>query len=236
MSKKTWADQFIASHAAWDTERFGGVADLHDTLCDLGGVGAFKNGTYQPGISDEESDAMREWFERVVVPASTMMHVNLANEAMEACESPIERALLMALVSTSFTDHESVGVRFPRNATRSEWWVPAREWGPSYVAIDVQVPLDKFRIDFGVSLYEWTGEGHTFRHVSVLMECDGHDFHERTKDQAKRDRSKDRALQKLGNRVFRFTGSEIWADSFKCAEEVHALLAAEMKALRGRDA
>lgn len=41
---------------------------------------------------------------------------------------------------------------------------------------------------------------------SAVIECDGHEFHERTKRQAARDRSRDRAIQAFGYRIFRFTG------------------------------
>lgn len=46
----------------------------------------------------------------------------------------------------------------------------------------------------------------------LFVECDGHDFHERTKEQAERDRSKDRAVQAAGIPILRFTGREIWRD------------------------
>ena len=55
---------------------------------------------------------------------------------------------------------------------------------------------------------------------AAVVECDGHDFHERTKEQARRDRSRDRRLQDAGYRVFRFTGSEIYRDPLGCADEV----------------
>lgn len=44
------------------------------------------------------------------------------------------------------------------------------------------------------------------------VELDGHDFHERTKEQAARDKSRDRDLTLLGWRVLRFTGSDVWRD------------------------
>lgn len=56
----------------------------------------------------------------------------------------------------------------------------------------------------------------TFR---VVIECDGHDFHERTKDQAARDRSRDREMMELGFPVLRYTGSEIWREPIKCAAQ-----------------
>lgn len=54
----------------------------------------------------------------------------------------------------------------------------------------------------------------------IVVECDGHAFHERTKEQAARDRSRDRALQERGFVVYRFTGSEIYRDPGRCAKEV----------------
>lgn len=54
----------------------------------------------------------------------------------------------------------------------------------------------------------------------ICIYCDGHEFHERTKEQAKRDRSVDRWLQANGRIVLRFTGSEIWNEAQKCAEDI----------------
>ena len=51
----------------------------------------------------------------------------------------------------------------------------------------------------------------------MVVECDGHDFHDQSKEQARKDRGRDRMLQSLGSPVYRYTGSEIWADVFKCA-------------------
>jgi hypothetical protein len=56
----------------------------------------------------------------------------------------------------------------------------------------------------------------------IAVELDGHDFHERTKEQAARDRSKDRGLLAEGYTVLRFTGSEIHADAVKCVRETIA--------------
>jgi len=54
----------------------------------------------------------------------------------------------------------------------------------------------------------------------LIVECDGHDFHERTKQQAAKDRSKDRTFQEAGYTVYRFTGSEIYRDALACARQV----------------
>lgn len=60
----------------------------------------------------------------------------------------------------------------------------------------------------------------------VAVECDGHEFHERDKTQAARDKSRDRDPAPLqGIQVLRFTGFEIHRDAAACAMQVVALLA-----------
>ncbi|SRR6266545_6847126 len=53
----------------------------------------------------------------------------------------------------------------------------------------------------------------------LVVECDGHQFHEKTKEQVRRDRQRDRTLQSLGLPVFRYPGSELYRDAFRCAAE-----------------
>jgi very-short-patch-repair endonuclease len=70
----------------------------------------------------------------------------------------------------------------------------------------------KYRADFLISDEE-SG-------LRIVVECDGHDFHERTKEQASRDKKRDRDMLAAGYRVMRFTGSEIWRAPKRCADEV----------------
>lgn len=63
----------------------------------------------------------------------------------------------------------------------------------------------------------------------VAIECDGHDYHERTKEQAARDKSRDRTLVRDGWRVLRFTGSEIHNYPRECVEEIRDLLITEFQ-------
>ncbi len=68
----------------------------------------------------------------------------------------------------------------------------------------------------------------------LVVELDGHDFHERTREQARRDRSRDRYLLASGYTVFRFTGSEIFRNPYRAVAEVDNYLAGVMrKAERG---
>lgn len=54
----------------------------------------------------------------------------------------------------------------------------------------------------------------------IAIELDGHEFHERTKEQASRDRSRDRAFSIAGFAVVRFTGAEVYSDASSCVSEV----------------
>lgn len=62
----------------------------------------------------------------------------------------------------------------------------------------------------------------------IAVELDGHDFHERTKEQAKRDKSRDRAFVAAGWLVLRFTGSEVFADPDGCFQQCAELIRGEL--------
>ena len=48
--------------------------------------------------------------------------------------------------------------------------------------------------------------------IKLCIYADGHTYHERTENQALRDKNIDRMLQKLGFKVLRYTGKEIRQD------------------------
>jgi hypothetical protein len=97
------------------------------------------------------------------------------------------------------------------------------EWDKSVLHIRSQVQLPGWRVDFIVYGYDFGTSPRVQRTPGwkrLIVECDGHEFHERTKEQAARDRARDREFQANGYEVFRFTGSEIWRDPMKCAEQI----------------
>lgn len=81
---------------------------------------------------------------------------------------------------------------------------------PKHFTVQPQARINYMTVDFAV-----TGGAR-----KMVVECDGHDYHERTKEQAASDKSRDRRLQAAGWLVFRFTGSEIFRDARACADEV----------------
>lgn len=84
------------------------------------------------------------------------------------------------------------------------------------IKITPQFQISGYRVDF---LLEWIWEPDNSTLERIIIECDGHDFHEKTKEQAQKDKKRDRDLQGLGFPVLRFTGSEIWRDPLSCATE-----------------
>lgn len=100
-------------------------------------------------------------------------------------------------------------------------------WGWEYY-INPQYGIDKYRVDFLISCQFYWEPTNIYKKASCIVECDGHDYHERTKEQASKDKKRDRELQALGYTVFRFTGSDIWKNPTKCAQEVEDFLRKEI--------
>jgi very-short-patch-repair endonuclease len=119
-------------------------------------------------------------------------------------ESPIERYFLIALQwvmagEAVLNPHMVHPVRFAQGSLSEQ---PLR-------AFELQVWRQVRALDWPADFVLGTLAADGSRQFAVV-ECDGHDFHERTKEQAERDRSRDRAVQAQGWRMFRFTGSELY--------------------------
>lgn len=78
-----------------------------------------------------------------------------------------------------------------------------------------QATIGHYRADFEFDIACVSGG-----RKSLIVELDGHDFHERTKEQAAKDKARDRWMTGHGYAVMRFTGSEVWANPFAAAKEV----------------
>lgn len=58
------------------------------------------------------------------------------------------------------------------------------------------------------------------RGIKLCVYTDGHSYHERTEEQAQRDRNIDRKLQELGYQVLRYTGKDIHEKMDKIINEI----------------
>lgn len=129
-----------------------------------------------------------------------------------ACESPIEKAFLHAVVQRA-ADRQLTAVT--RLADRIYPVTPIL--GGDVLQVYPQVEVGPYRFDFLLTT-------RTSESVVLVVECDGHEFHERTKEQAAKDRARDRRAQQWGAVVFRFTGSELHHDANACADQCIDLL------------
>jgi very-short-patch-repair endonuclease len=146
--------------------------------------------------------------------------------ASRVCESPIEVLLLATYLTMSqATRFESAGRR--RRVQIACVSPPVINSLGEFCGITdtvfPQLHLGDYRVDFAFSR-SCIDREHDDGDPFVIVECDGHDFHERTKEQAARDKSRDRELQLAGHRVLRFTGSEIWRDPVGCAHQIDECL------------
>ena len=129
------------------------------------------------------------------------------------CESPIEVGLLQGFIALQLINRQFriEGLRLPGEVVSD------------YDAhVLIQHKIGDFRTDFAVHL---TGsKGGKRLNEWIAVECDGHEFHERTKEQAARNKARDRAITTAGYKILRFTGSEIYRSSFACATDVYLLV------------
>lgn len=91
-------------------------------------------------------------------------------------------------------------------------------------SITPQYELDKYRCDFMVSYIPLlTSFEECSRHQGqrqVIVECDSQTWHERSEDERRYEKARDRAFIKAGFHTFHFTGKEIMADPFLVASEI----------------
>jgi very-short-patch-repair endonuclease len=132
-------------------------------------------------------------------------------------ESPIEVSFLLAFLATLYTYGEPYLV--VKEAAIAEM---ALARNSRITIIRPQAQIEAYRVDFLVTYRLWDGIDPGDRiDASIVIECDGHDFHEKTKEQASKDKARDRRLQMLGCRVFRFSGSDLYQRPIDCAQEVY---------------
>ena len=81
------------------------------------------------------------------------------------------------------------------------------------VTHDTNGYIPDFRITGGVNFCDF------------IIEIDGHQWHEKTKEQAAKDKLKDRVYLKNNSIPIRFTGSEVYHDSFQCVKDTIEIIA-----------
>lgn len=136
---------------------------------------------------------------------------------LSSCQSPIEQAFGAALETVIGGALDAYGARTKDGLIGA---IPG--WK---AVIGCQINFGWCRADFALlslahhSFIEmgWADAAKRVAQNVMIVELDGHNFHERTKAQAARDRSRDRRMIEVGWLPIRFTGSEIYRDATGCA-------------------
>lgn len=120
------------------------------------------------------------------------------------CESPIEQLLALKLNERLYKYYSVNG-------------------NVEVLGFENQAIIDckskKYRVDFLIELV-FKEYGRYKDLLKLVIECDGHDFHEKTKEQVRKDNERVRAIQNEGYEVLRFSGSEIYNNTEKCINEI----------------
>lgn len=87
-----------------------------------------------------------------------------------------------------------------------------------------QLQVGPYRVDFAFVGALFDDDGVHSVPVRVAVELDGHDFHEKTKEQASRDKRRDRDLARLGWTVLRFSGADVYRDTSAVMDEIVTLV------------
>ncbi|XKH51352.1 endonuclease domain-containing protein [Chryseomicrobium palamuruense] len=132
----------------------------------------------------------------------------LCDKAKEFYEEIVierERHFLDSLKQTKSPIEQILCVTLERTVQEMDFWLfPQRK-----IVINEKL----FIVDFAITI---PGSDD----IICVIECDGHDFHEKTKDQVIKDKKRDRTFQSEGIPIFRFTGSEIYNSPYTCVREI----------------
>lgn len=134
-------------------------------------------------------------------------------ESLIDCESPIEQLLSLAL--------ENLNIK---NIYKCNPFIDVVEIEKQK---EIQCENKKYRVDFCIPVIYKNQENKSF-----IIECDGHEFHQKTKKQVERDNARMRDLQKQGYEVIRFSGTEIWHRPYKCASDILNIILSKCKYIK----
>lgn len=152
---------------------------------------------------DYENNSWQELLQKLDKKVQETINTSIESHALDllyavgACESPIEQLMAIAL--------ESLELKCVNLADNGCFVINPQ--------CEIGCLGNKYRADFLICTI-FQGKSY-----ELVIECDGHDYHEKTKEQARRDKRRDRNMTKAGYIVMRFTGSEIWKNPYKCASE-----------------
>lgn len=122
----------------------------------------------------------------------------------ESCESPIE--VIFAFCYSFYLFYSTDGTSYFELFTL-------------YNQKKIKANGKTYRVDFVIDTDNDFYRSRTEHPVKVVFECDGHEFHEKTKEQVEYGNKRDYDLKMAGYDVIHFSGSQIYNDPFECAKK-----------------
>jgi very-short-patch-repair endonuclease len=160
--------------------------------------------------------------------------------AVDGFRSPIEQLMGLALQYALHSDEWFGGYGYDTKFYRLDEAIPRdtagailppRADGRGAIHIWPQAAVGRYRADFIVQLLDCKHWPHRhganpfiYGFAEAAIECDGHDHHNLTKEQAEHDRTRDRDFQDRGILILRYPGSEIFKSPMKCAADALSIL------------
>lgn len=92
---------------------------------------------------------------------------------------------------------------------------------------EIIVNKKKYIVDFYFEKDQYVNPFDTNK--KIIIECDGHEFHQKTKEQVKHDNEREYNLKMAGYEIIRFSGSQIYNEPFKCAEDAYNYIMKSIK-------
>ncbi|WP_079709949.1 hypothetical protein [Paraliobacillus ryukyuensis] len=124
--------------------------------------------------------------------------------SLEHCESPIEKIFALE-IDRELNNSKLQQIPFVT------MWTPQKEIKIFTGSNNEQ----KYRLDFLIEVHNMQQDSQ----IGFAVECDGHEFHEKSKKQVAKDKKRDRDLLKAGIIPIRFSGSEILNEPMKVSRE-----------------
>lgn len=122
-------------------------------------------------------------------------------ESLIDCESPIEQMLSIELENLHLEN--------------SMYFNPNLEIVGYENQREIECGENKYRVDFLIPVIFYKNI-----YKCYIVECDGYEFHQKTKEQVENDYIRQRNIEMEGYRIIKFTGSEIYNDAYSCALQV----------------
>ena len=147
---------------------------------------------------------------------------DVLNDFLNETQSPIEELFALKMLKSQ----EAFYVQNRINRLPLEYFEKDKQFEEMEATIDfygrtlLLIPQFKVQqyhtIDFLLYLPKYD--------IRIAIECDGHDFHEKTKEQAKKDKQRDRYLVANNFYIFRYSGSEIYEKGNSIFREIEDFL------------